>query len=125
MTPEHILGDSGLGDIDRELQQLTMNTWRAPQRVIADLCRDPGSADTTTARLPAPVETEAAPLPAHQRLGLDDDFGSEQRGEQPIEPDEDQTICIPQPEPRWCGSLQDQKLVAEEMPPRLREPPVI
>jgi hypothetical protein len=53
-------------------------------------------------------------MPAHQRLGLEDDRGSEQGGEQPIEPDENQPIRIPQPEPRRRGSLQDEQLLTEK-----------
>src|SRR5271169_36577 len=64
--------------------------------------------------LAAPVQTEAAPMPAHQRLRLEDNRGFEQGGEQPIEPDEDQAICSAQPEPRRRGPLQDNKLLAEK-----------
>ena len=53
-------------------------------------------------------------MPAHERLGLEDDRGSKQRGEQPVEPDEDQPICIAQPEPGWRGPLQHEQLLAEE-----------
>src|SRR5271155_3737965 len=73
---------------------------------IADVGRDRRPADTT-ARLPTPIQTEAAPMPAHQRLRLEDNRGFEQGGEQPIEPDEDQAICSAQPEPRRRGPLQD------------------
>ena len=105
-TSAHVLGDSRLSDVDAEFQQLAMDARRAPKRVIAadcpdqiaDLGRDLRPADTTS-RLPAPVETEAAPMPANQRLGLEDDRGSEQRREQPVEPDEDQPICGAQSEP--------------------------
>ena len=98
-----------------------MNAWRTPQRVvaadcpdqIADVDRDRRPADTT-ARLPTPIQTEAAAMPAHQRLRLEDNRGFEQGGEQPIEPDEDQAIGSAQPEPRWRGPLQDNKLLAEK-----------
>src|SRR5499427_7588525 len=33
---------------------------------------------------------------------------------QPIEPDEDQTICCAQPKPCWRGPLQDDQLLAEK-----------
>ena len=64
-----------------------MNPWRTPQRVvaadcpdqIADVGRDRGPTDTT-ARLATPVQTEAAPMPAHQRLRLDDNCGFEHEG---------------------------------------------
>src|SRR5215469_12185957 len=95
--------------------------WRTPQRVvaadgpdqIADVGRDRGPADTT-ARLPTPIQTEAAPMPAYQRLGLEDNRGFAHGREQPIEPDEDQAICSARPEPRRCGPLQDNKLLAEK-----------
>src|SRR5271169_5048894 len=98
-----------------------MDAWRTPQRVvagdcpdqIADVGRDRRPADTA-ARLPTPVETEATPMPAHQRLRLEDNRGVEQAGEQPIEPDEDQAICRAQPEPYWRRPLQDNKLLAEK-----------
>src|SRR6516165_8863957 len=97
-----------------------MNAWRTPQRVvaadcpdqIADVGRDRRPADTT-ARLATPVLTEAAPMPAHQRLRLEDNRGFKQGGEQPIEPDEDQAICTAQLEPRRRGSLQHNKLLAD------------
>src|SRR5215475_12819421 len=98
-----------------------MNAWRTPQRVvaadcpdqIADVGRDRRPADTT-ARLPTPVQTEAAPMPAHQRLRLEDNRGLAHGRAQPIEPDEDQAICSAQPEPCWRGPLQDDKLLAEK-----------
>src|SRR5215469_14076282 len=80
---------------------------------IADVGRDRGPADTT-ARLPTPVQTEAAPMPAHQRLRLEDNRALAHGRTQPIEPDEDQAICRVQPEPRWRRPLQDDKLLAEK-----------
>src|SRR5213076_409020 len=79
VTPWHVLGDSRLSDVDTKFQQLAMNAWRTPQRVvaadcpdqIADVGRDRRPTDTT-ARLATPVQTEAAPMPAHQRLRLID-----------------------------------------------------
>src|SRR6516162_2871771 len=98
-----------------------MNAWRTPQRVVAadcpdqipDVGRDRRPADTT-ARLATPVQTEAAAMPAHQRLRLEDNRGFKQGGEQPIKPDEDHAICRAQPEPRRRGSLQHNKLMPEK-----------
>jgi hypothetical protein len=80
-----------LGDVDTKFQQLAVNTWCTPQRVVSadcpdqitDVGRDRGPADTM-ARLPTPVQTEAAPMPAHQRLRLEDNRGFEHGREQPI-----------------------------------------
>ena len=91
-----------------------------PQRVVVadrpdqipDVGRDRRPADT--AQLATPVQTEAAPMPAHQRLRLEHNRGFKQRGEQPIQPDEDQAICSAQPEPRRGGALQDNKLLAQK-----------
>jgi hypothetical protein len=80
---------------------------------ITDVSRNRRPADTT-ARFPTPVQTEAAPMPAHQRLRLEHNRGFEQGGEQPIEPDEDQAICSAQPEPCRRGPLHDNKLLAEK-----------
>src|SRR5213076_746947 len=118
VTPWHVLGDSRLSDVDTKFQQLAMNAWRTPQRVvaadcpdqIADVGRNRRPADAT-ARLPTPVQTEAAPMPAHQRLRLEDNRGFEQGREQPKEPDEHQAISRAQPEPRWRRPLQDDKLL--------------
>src|SRR6516165_5599444 len=61
-----------------------------------------------------PVQTEAAAMPAHQRLRPEDNRGFAHGRAQPIEPDEDQAICSAQPEPCWRGPLQDDKLLAEK-----------
>jgi hypothetical protein len=84
-TAGHVLGDGGLRDVNTERQQLTINAWRAPERIIAadrsdqitDVGRDRRPTGTT-AGFPAPVETETASMPAHQRLRPEDDRGSEQ-----------------------------------------------
>ena len=84
-TLDHVFGNRGLGDVDTQLQQLAIDAWRTPERVvavhhpdqIADIGRDRRPTDTTT-RLPAPVQAEAAPMPAHQRFRLEDDRGSQQ-----------------------------------------------
>src|SRR5271166_267387 len=67
-----------------------------------------------TVRLLTPVETEAAPMPAHQGLGFEDHRSSEQRRKQPVEPDEDQPIRSAQPEPGGRGPLQHEQLLAEK-----------
>src|SRR6516164_9744640 len=98
-----------------------MNAWRTPQRVvaadcpdqIADVGRDRRPADTT-ARLATPVQTEAAPMPAHQRLRLEDNRGFAHGREQPIKPDEDHAIYSAQSEPRWRRPPQDNKLMPEK-----------
>src|SRR5215471_17397818 len=101
-----------------------MNAWCTPQRVvaadctdqIADVGRDRRPADTT-ARLATPVHTEAAAMPAHQRLRLEDNRGFAHGRAQPIEPDEDQAI--------WAGTASGRQAAGGEMPFRPREPHAI
>src|SRR5262245_26725256 len=76
---DHVLGDSRLGDLDAEFEQLAVDLRCAPQSIhpahlsnqIADL---PGDRRPTTSgpRLPAPKGLEPAPMPTDQCLGLDD-----------------------------------------------------
>ena len=99
---------------------LAINAWRTPKRVvaadgpdqIADLGRDRRPAGAATG-LQRQSQAEATPMPASQRLGLENDRSSEQRREQPVQPDKDQPICDAQPEPGWRGPLQHKQLLAE------------
>src|ERR1700726_3264076 len=61
-SPDHVLGDAGLSDIDAELEQLSMDPRRSPQRIgnahladkLADLHRNCWPA-TPRFRFPAPI----------------------------------------------------------------------
>src|SRR3990172_2078081 len=77
----HVLGHGGLGDVDSELEQLTVNSRGTPERIgrghatdeVAEVARHGGSAVAVTPTLPAPVELEALAMPAHDGIWLDDD----------------------------------------------------
>src|SRR6476620_9537298 len=69
-SPRHILCNGGLPDIDAELEQLSMDPWRSPQRIgNAHLADQPADFQrncwpaTARSRLPAPVQTEARTVP--------------------------------------------------------------
>src|SRR4030081_3425278 len=76
-SPDHVLGHAGLSDIDAELEQLSMDPRRSPQRIgntlladkLADLRRYGWSA-TTAPRLPAPVRSEPGTVPFYDSLWL-------------------------------------------------------
>src|SRR4030081_876539 len=76
-SPDHVLGHAGLSDTDAELEQLSMNPRRSPQRIgntlladkLADLRRYGWSA-TTAPRLPAPVRSEPGTVPFYDSLWL-------------------------------------------------------
>src|SRR5665648_141112 len=74
----HIPSDRRLSDIEAELEQLTMNAWRAPECVRAahlaneraQLSRDLRSANTV-ARSPAPISPKPSTVPANDGLRPD------------------------------------------------------
>src|SRR3977135_186594 len=92
-TLGHILGNRRLSDLDPKLQQLAMNTWRAPQRVLdthppdqaAHLDRALGLS-AARPRLPSPIEPEARAMPAQRRVRLNDRDGIPQRRKQLAQP---------------------------------------
>src|SRR5262245_22282638 len=77
--PHHVFCDRGLPDIDAELEQFAMDPRGSPQRVgdthlpneLANLsrCLRPAAARS---RFPAPISSEASPVPADHRLRCDD-----------------------------------------------------
>src|SRR5216684_5431067 len=77
-TPRHVLGDRRLSDLNPELEQFAMDAGRSPQPIgqahlsdqATDLAGYPRST-ATRARLPAPVQSEAHPMPPKYGLRLD------------------------------------------------------
>jgi hypothetical protein len=67
VTPSHIFGNGCLPYADPELEELTMDAWRALERIgfihladqISDLAIDAGPTETAGSRSPPPVEPEA------------------------------------------------------------------
>src|SRR5262245_34598337 len=83
----HILGDRGLTYIDAELEEFAMDPGRAPERIgeayIPDQLADfeghfwPAY---SRARLPSPEQAKPGPMPADDRLRLDDHQGVQNAG---------------------------------------------
>src|SRR5258708_15063829 len=76
-APRHVLGDGRLSDFDPKLQQFAVDARCAPKPVgQAHLPDQTPDLDwnlwpaATRARLPAPVQAEARPMPSYDRLGL-------------------------------------------------------
>jgi len=73
---DHVLGDARLRDLKPELEQFTVDTWRAPERVFdahppdqyAQLRVDRRS-PSLWARYPTSVAAKAVFVPTHERLG--------------------------------------------------------
>src|ERR1019366_5482674 len=77
----HEAGDAALADIDAELEQFTVNSWRSPRCVgfghLADeglgLLGDLVLRRRAWTRLPTPEKAEASAVPADDGVWLDDD----------------------------------------------------
>src|SRR4051794_39476150 len=94
--PCHILRDAGLADIDAELEKLSMDSRRAPQR----RCSSGGSAGefpttpspAAASRFPAPIQSETGAVPADHGLRLHNRQRIERTWHQTIQPDKNQAI---------------------------------
>src|SRR4030081_1642250 len=76
-SPDHVFGHARLSDIDAELEQLSMDPRRSPQRIgnahLADklaYLRRYGWSATAAPRLPAPVRSEPGTVPFYDGLWL-------------------------------------------------------
>src|SRR5262245_59040458 len=91
---DHVFRDARLSDFKAELEQLTMDTGGAPQRIVNAHLPDQGAqvrVDLRTASkaagFPTPVSAKAGPVPAHEGRGLDDRYGLQHRRKPPIQLD--------------------------------------
>ena len=79
MPFDHVFGDTRLRDLKPELEQLAVNAWRTPKRILhadlpyqhAQLCLNL-RAPSPRVRFPTPIATKAGPVPVQEGLGLDD-----------------------------------------------------
>src|SRR5712671_5147765 len=81
---EYIPRDAGLSDLKAELEQLTMDARRSPQRIVDAHPPDQRAqvrVDLRTASkragFPTPVPAEAGSVPSHEGLGADNRDGLE------------------------------------------------
>src|SRR5450759_2134003 len=94
------------GDIEAELEKLTMNAWRAPEMVgathlaneRAQLSRDLRSANTV-ARPPAPIHSKSGAVPPNDRLRPHNRNRAQNGGKPAIEPNKQKSIGIVQVRP--------------------------
>ena len=100
-SPHHLLCNRGLPDIDAELKQFAMYPRCSPKRVggthlpneLANLRRCIRPA-TTRSRFPAPIGSEAGPVPADYRLRCDDFQSVQHPGSQLIKPGKHRAVNV-------------------------------
>ena len=84
----HILANTGLADVDAELEQFAVDARRSPQRIVAahlpnQVPRFPGDrrpSRLAAAHLPGPDHVKPFAVPGNQRLRFHDDQGRRPAG---------------------------------------------
>ena len=91
---DHVLRDAGLSDLEAELEQLTMDARRTPQRIVNAYPPDQRTQVSVDLRpaskragFPPPVPAEAGPMPADEGLGAFDRDGLQDRRKPSIQLD--------------------------------------
>jgi hypothetical protein len=97
--PRDVLGDAGLADLDAELEKLSMESWRSPQRVgDAHLADQPanfqpyGRSTAAVPRFPAPIQSETGTVPTDHGVRLHNRQRLDGIRRQTIQPNKDQAI---------------------------------
>ena len=115
--------DGALGDIGPELEELSMDSWCAPQGIGRGHRSDEGgglSADRRTARSrpagePRPVLTEATALPPQDRVGRHDDQSLPPAGPGSGQPNPQEAIHRAQSGPRHRSFVHGELLTQGEV----------
>src|SRR3984893_5640357 len=98
-SPDHVLGHAGLSDTDAELEEVSMDPRRSPQRIdnahladkLAYLQRNCWPA-TPRFRFPAPIESEARSMPFDYGLRLHNRQRLANARAKPIEANKNQSV---------------------------------
>src|SRR5262245_55553824 len=127
LSRQHVDRNRGPRDIDAQFEQLAVDPGSAPQRVgeahVADQLVDfewHFRSAYSRARLPSPEQAKPGPVPADNRLRLDDHQGVQNVGCNPIEARKNETIKIVEDDPLRHFSLQHIELVAKHQDLRLK-----
>ena len=117
-APE-IAGDGALGNVPAKLEELAVNSRRAPGRILvhhppdesSNLAIDLGPAQALWARSQAPEQPKASPMPGDNRFWFDDDQGVAPGGPKPAEQSPEYSILDSEPSARMF-SLEYAQLLA-------------
>src|SRR5476649_2793317 len=116
----HVFRNRGLGNVDANLEQFTMDLGSSPERIlkthssdkVAHLFSDPRSATERT-RLPSPVSGEAHSVPTHNSFGPDDGYGIKNARKATIEPNEQGAVGPGQIQSTWCALSKHVQLMTQ------------
>ncbi len=107
MMPDHVLRDSGLGDIDAEHLEFPVHARCAPEGILlreptnegAGLRGDRGLPTTASVQLPGPVQPKALAVPAYQGVRVEDGECLETARPEAVEPDPEEALAATETEP--------------------------
>jgi len=117
----HVFGDSGLGNLDTQFQQLAVNARCTPTRVVAahhpdqipDLLRYAGPTGLAAADSPRPEQAKAFTMPGDYGCGLDDHQGGFPVAPHAKQPDPEDSISGRQFQPFGSRPPQDGELLSQ------------
>ena len=120
LAAAHVLGDGGLTDDDAKLQQLSVDVWRSPERVVIGHLMDerallPGQSWSSVpfrSALPPPEHAESLAVPVNDRLGLNYGERFAPRLPDAGKHDPEEAVAFLQADSR-PGALKDIELVAQ------------
>ena len=80
--PHHVFRDGGFGNLNAQLEQLAVNAWRTPTRVVAahhpdqipNLLRHAGPTWLAAADFPRPQQAKALTMPGDNGFSLEGGF---------------------------------------------------
>ncbi len=117
----HVSGHGRLGNVDAELEKLTVDTRRSPERVlpahpayqVSNLSAGPWPSPPSRSGFPSPEQPKASSVPANDSLRLDDDDGIQATGPQPIQQNPEEAVGAGQSGARCLPPFEYDQLMAE------------
>ena len=119
--PHHVFRDGGFGNLNAQLEQLAVNAWRTPARVVAahhpdqipNLLRHAGPTWLAAADFPRPEQAKAFTMPGDNGFRLDDHQGGLPVAPHASQPHPEDSISGRQFQPFWSRPTQDGELLPQ------------
>ena len=119
--PHHVFRDGGFGSLNAQLEQLTVNAWCTPARVVAahhpdqipNLLRHAGPTWLAAADFPRPEQAKAFTMPGDNGFRLDDHQGGFPVAPHASQPDPEDPVGWRQLQAFWSRPTQDGELLPQ------------
>ncbi len=119
--PGHLLGHSGLTDLDPKLEKFAADARCAPQRVLPrhapdqcpDLRRDWRAASSPGTWFPSPEGTKALAVPSNYRFRFDDNHGIKTTRPEAIQEEPKSSVRSREPKPSRTGASENFQLMTQ------------